>query len=417
MPYFPNPAGGSMYAANEQQAASQGWTPSMGSFGVYSQNEMGTPPSSGGGGGGGGTVAPTVAGAGGQQLASGINSLLGAIASGNKQAFDEAVRQFNATFGLDQNKFTEAVRQFNETLGITQAGLTGTYQGSPTQQAQMQAANIAAQQAGLTGYYNAPGILGGALGAAGGMPTAADFAKQSAQEQQTWTGTYGANAPQAWAQAATQRVQQFQAQNPGATSWTLGGATGALAQPAQGGLQGTPTLQAQRQWAELYGGNAAPGAGQETLAAQQQRYAQQMGMIAQAATLQANPFRQQQAMGQMGRLLGGQGVAGFQAPNTVAGVGVAGGNTQGGMGYLQQMVDDIRDPTANTQSMNQILQGIPTPNKVNSVEFLRAAPSTQNMVLQGMQEKYGLDPADALGQIKNTLPGFQAPTAFGGIKR
>jgi hypothetical protein len=119
----------------------------------------------------------------------------------------------------------------------------------------------------------------------------------------------------------------------------------------------------------------------------------------------------------MGRLLGGQGVAGFQAPTTVAGVGTAGGNTQGGLGYLQQMVDDIRDPTANTASMNQILQGIPTPNKVNSVEFLRAAPSTQNMVLQGMQEKYGLDPNDALTQIKNTLPGFQAPTSFGGIKR
>jgi len=395
-----------MYAANEQQAASQGWSPSMGTFGVYSQNEMGTPPSSGGGGGGG-TVAPTVAGQGGQQLASGINSLLGAIASGNKQAFDEAVRQFNAAFGLDQNKFTEAVRQFNEGLGITQAGLTGVYQGSPTQQAQMQAANIAAQQAGLTGYYNAPGILGGTTGAAGAAPSVDPntFYQQDAQTQALYNQYHGANAAVDWARDASAAVQRASGGQAGLTG---GGG---------GGLQGIPTLQAQRQWAELYGGNAAPGAGQETLAAQQQRYAQQMGMIAQAATLQANPFRQQQAIGQMGRLLGGQGVAGFQAPNTVAGVGVAGGNTQGGLGYLQQMVDDIRDPTANTQSMNQILQGIPTPNKVNSVEFLRAAPSTQNMVLQGMQEKYGLDPADALGQIKNTLPGFSAPSTFGGIKR
>jgi len=110
-------------------------------------------------------------------------------------------------------------------------------------------------------------------------------------------------------------------------------------------------------------------------------------------------------------------VAGFQAPNQVPGVGVAGGNTQGGLGYLQQMVDDIRDPSANTASMNQVMQGIPTPNKLNSTEFLRAAPSTQNMVLQGMQEKYGIDPKDAFQQIQATLPQFTAPTTFGAVKR
>ena len=77
----------------------------------------------------------------------------------------------------------------------------------------------------------------------------------------------------------------------------------------------------------------------------------------------------------MGRLLGGGGVAGFSAPNTVQGVGTAGGNTQGGLGYLSQMIQDIRDPTPNQTSMNDVLNGIPTPNKLNSNEFLRAAPS------------------------------------------
>ena len=67
--------------------------------------------------------------------------------------------------------------------------------------------------------------------------------------------------------------------------------------------------------------------------------------------------------------------------------------------------------------MNDVLNGIPTPNKLNSNEFLRAAPSTQSMVLQGMQEKYGIDPNDALAQIKNTLPQFQAPTTVGAVKR
>jgi hypothetical protein len=67
--------------------------------------------------------------------------------------------------------------------------------------------------------------------------------------------------------------------------------------------------------------------------------------------------------------------------------------------------------------MNDVLNAIPTPNKINSNEFLRAAPSTQNMVLSGMQEKYGLDPKDALAQIQNTLPQFKAPTTMGAVKR
>jgi hypothetical protein len=290
--YFVGSEGGQVYAQ-------QGGNPATGGGGaiISPSNPTGAAP----------TVSP-----GSQQLASGINSLLGAIASGNKQAFDEAVRQFNATFGLDKDKFAESVRQFNQNYLVSEAGLTGTYQGQQTQQAALQAANIAAQQAGLTGMF-----------------------------------------------------------------------------------QGAPTLQAQNQ-----------------------AYNQQMGLVTTAAGLQANPFRQQQVIGQMGRLLGGGGVAGFSAPNTVAGVGTAGGNTQGGLGYLSQMIQDIRDPTPNQTSMNDVLNGIPTPNKINSNEFLRAAPSTQSMVLQGMQEKFGIDPNDALSQIKATLPQFTAPTTtFGTVKR
>ena len=292
-------------------------------------------------------------GAGGQQVAAAIDKMLQAIADGNKQAFEETVREWNLVFGLDTQKFQDDVRRFNENLAISQAGLTGTYQGQQTQQAALQAANIAAQRAATA---------------------------------QNWAQIYG-------------YTPQLDANGNPVTVIANG-------VPAQ-------TLAAQLQAAEQLGMYQ----GQQTLAAQQQQYAQQLGLINQAAQLQANPFRQQQAIGQMSRLLGGQGVAGFSAPNTVQGVGVAGGNTQGGMGYLQQMIDDIRDPTANSASMNQVLQGIPTPNKVNSVEFMRAAPSTQNLVLQGMTEKYGLDPQDALAQIKATLPGFQAPSAFGSVKR
>ena len=142
-----------------------------------------------------------------------------------------------------------------------------------------------------------------------------------------------------------------------------------------------------------------------------------MAAIQQAAQLQANPFRQQQAIGQLSRLLGGGGVAAFQAPTTVAGVGTQGGNTQGGMGYLSQLIDDIRDPTSNQASMQGVLDAIPTPNKLNSQDFFNSAPSTQSMVLQGMQEKYGLDPNDALAQIKATLPQFTSPTTLGTVRR
>lgn len=254
----------------------------------------------GGGGGAGGTDQSAL-----DQLARGQDALLKAIADGNMEAFREAVRQFDVSFGLDQNKFTEAVRQFNEGLGISQAGLTGVYQGQPTLQAQLQAENIAQTRANLTGQF-----------------------------------------------------------------------------------QGAPTL-----------------------AAQQQAYTQGTGLVGQIAGLQANPFRQQTAMGQLQNLLGGQGVSGFGQIGTVPGAGT------GGLGYMQQMIDDIRSPGANQASMNQVMDAIPTPNKLNSVEFFRSPQSTQNMVLQGMQEKYGISTDDALGQIKNTMPGFQSPSTFGQVKR
>jgi hypothetical protein len=308
---FPNPAGGSMtvqagdFASAQQAAAQQGWTPSMGTFGSNTGPDVAGVSYAGQPSGASPTVSNTANQSSMQQLGSQINSLLGAIASGNKQAFDEAVRQFNVSFGLDQSKFTEAIRQFNENLAIAQSGVTGTFQGAPT-------------------------------------------------------------------------------------------------------------MQAQAQYAQLFGTNAAPLPGQQTLAANQQAYAQQLGAIQTAAGLQANPFRQAQVMGQLGNVLRGQGVAGFQAP------GQATGQTDfSGMGNMQRLIDDIRGgPGAiNSQSTQSVLDAIPTPTKLDSVNFYRSSPVTQNLVLQGMQEKYGLSPDDALAQIKNTLPQFQSPTTFGGVRR
>jgi hypothetical protein len=152
------------------------------------------------------------------------------------------------------------------------------------------------------------------------------------------------------------------------------------------------------------------------MAYQQQQFSQQLAAINAAAALQANPFRQQQVIGQLGGVLGtGAPTAGFSAPNTVAGVGTAGGNTQGGMGYMQQLIDDIKNPIANQTAASSVLDATPTPNKLDSNSFFKSTPGTQNLVLQAMQEKYGIDPNDALTQIKNTLPQFQAPSTFGKI--
>jgi hypothetical protein len=182
-----------------------------------------------------------------------------------------------------------------------------------------------------------------------------------------------------------------------------------------GTYQGAPTLQGLNQYANFLGTYGAGGP--QTLQAQNQYFNQNLATASLASSLQANPFRQQQVLGQANRILAGQPAASFAAPNTVAGVGTAGGNTQGGLGYLQQIVDDIKNPTANQTTADQFLANTPTPNKIDSASFLRSAPSTQNIVLQAMQEKYGIDPNDALTQIKNTLPQFQAPTIVGQVKR
>ena len=198
-----------------------------------------------------------------------------------------------------------------------------------------------------------------------------------------------------------------------------------------GQYQGAPTLPALAGYAGMFGRWGVPTTGQETLASQlqtanmlgtyqgqqtlaanQQAYNQQMTMLQNAAALQANPFRQAEIMGQFGNLLAGRGVAGFQAP---------GGTSQtdfSGLGNMQRLIDDIRGgPGAiNSQSVQSTLDAIPTPNRVNSTEFFRSSPLTQNLMLSGIQQKYGIGAEDALNQIRNTLPAFTAPSMFGQVR-
>jgi hypothetical protein len=105
-----------MDAANDADARAKGWTPAMGSFGNQTYPD--------GNGGGGGSQAPAQptdpASAASAALGKIANQMTAALAAGNKEAFDEAVREYNQTFGLDQQKFQASVDQFGQNFGLAQ---------------------------------------------------------------------------------------------------------------------------------------------------------------------------------------------------------------------------------------------------------------------------------------------------------
>jgi hypothetical protein len=108
--------------------------------GAVTQGSAGPTVSSGGGGGGGGSTTTDASSA---QLGQIANQMQQALASGNKAAFDEAVREYNTSFGLDTQKFQASVDQFNTTQANNVAAITGTYQGAPTLAAQAQSGVMA----------------------------------------------------------------------------------------------------------------------------------------------------------------------------------------------------------------------------------------------------------------------------------
>ena len=296
----------------------------------------------------------------------------------------------------------------------TLAGLTG-YSNLNTA-----AQNSAIAQAGVTGMYQAPSQIYAPGTNAGG----AQFSNLDPQTQQNYYLAYGSNwnaAMAAWVRDSNAAIAQAgggqMPNQPGTPQETLGAQGQYFTQANQLATQYGQYYAPQTPGGAVQAGVNAPQAGQTTLAGQQQAYAQQMDVINAAAALQANPFRQAQVIGQAGRVLQGLPTAGFSAPNTVTGVGTAGGNTQGGMGYMQQLIDDIQDPTANQTTAQSWLDNTPTPNKLDSTSFMASSPTTQNLILQSMQEKYGLDPTDSMAQIKNTLPQFNAPATLGTVKR
>src|SRR5215204_3881195 len=57
---------------------------------------------------------------GSQQYSSAIQKALDALASGNREAFQRAIYEWDTTFQFDREKFVDDVRRFNENLAVTQ---------------------------------------------------------------------------------------------------------------------------------------------------------------------------------------------------------------------------------------------------------------------------------------------------------
>lgn len=575
----------SMGEAQSQAQAAGTWSPAAGTYGSNSY-EGGQAPASSYGGGGGGAPAPSGGGGGG---GTGANVQAGQmLLQAAQQAAYQAYLNAKLNLDTDQNAWQKAAQEA-ATL-IAQAGVTGSYQGMPTQAAIKQAADIASQQAQtMMSYANAFGVWGtpvqgqqtlaaqkqvmdqatqaaqltgwytpytytppqagppgqgvgfstvgagmpggppgtgaatpggaaaGQTGAGGGlqpgmfvkgvdqgtvgviqpdgtikgfsspqefqaaggkadwsnittipqaqfdqgwrqqqsilpppgptaaqvsaagtnMPTAADFAKQDAATQKQWTDAYGQGAAQAWAGAATQQVQQWYAQNPTATSWTLGGATGSLggqAQAPQGQAQGetggqgqlpTSTTTPPNQSAVL---GAPPGWQQgqpiQTLAAQEQNYTQWLRSQEEARQQwTAQQTAAQNYLTMMTNLRGPADWAKYQQVlgatpqgtqdlvRAAAGQYIPGGGATTGVApqaaSLQSLYGQTTGGGASGQQQLQQMQGsLVAPNQMAPQTWNALSPSQQQMLL-GVWESQGYSKDDAQNLFKQSLPGSQ----------
>ena len=158
MPYFPNPSGGAPIQADSNP------NPAGGSYGYYSAPGYSGPPpptggssggSSGGGGGGGGGSTPS-----NPTGPIGTNPQVDQMILSNLQG--KALQEYyTAKLAMDSDQ--EAYQKAAQVIAseLAQAGVTGTYQGQPTQQAIKQLADIAAQQAStMVSYAQQFGVWG-----------------------------------------------------------------------------------------------------------------------------------------------------------------------------------------------------------------------------------------------------------------
>lgn len=377
-----------------------------------------------------GTV--TAPGAGTITGASGaaIDAYLQALATGNQAAAQEAIRQFNAGFGLDVNKFNEAIREYNQAFNISEAGLTGTYNGQPTLAAQQQAFTQALSAAGVTGIYQGQPTLAaqqqafsqglsalteavnvqanpfkqaqvlsgeGALGFTPAMAAAAGVGSPLASFQAP-SGSAADTATLGWLASQTGAPQTAAAGQPqagtvppvpgmgGGQPGTTGAGTGSALQNSIDYLHGlNPTLKDpayqqvllnSRGWVYWPGENLDPNTHLPTTGSYP-------GIQAtfQAPTVAAAPA----------------------APVAQAATPTPATAAAGTTSYVQDQA-------------NHWLNTLPAPNQINWTAVQSGGPGVTNLVTQAAAQKWGLDPADIQSIAKATMPQFSAPTLSGAFK-
>lgn len=136
-----------------------------------------------------------------------------------------------------------------------------------------------------------------------------------------------------------------------------------------------------------------------------------------AASLQSNPFRQQQYLyglgnnpylsGAVGAIAGKYSLPAFQAPQTGSVAGSA------SLGDLASRIGGTGGG-GTPADFQAALDAFPNPNQVVAREYVRLDPSTKNYVLSGLAAKTGLDVGTLDSQIKATLPQFKSPS-FGSV--
>ncbi len=342
---------------------------------AYQGGNTPTGPATGGGGSGGSSSSGGGGGGGNSNAAANAQQQLSqALASGNKAAADEAIRQFNATFGLDSQKFAETVNEYNKNYGLAQSGVTGVNpDGTPTLAAQKQQSDAAAQAAGITGFYSAPV-------AATGDRTAAAAAWQRDNPNQ--------------------HTEAFASQ-PASVQAQYGYTPATTAAPTQ--------TEAAHQF-DVTSAQAALDAHNKT----------GMDLLNLASTLHADPFRQLQVMygasGMDGINRAVQGLSGqyglpgnFTAPGApgVDANGFPTGNTATLGGAMQAYNNAGQGQTPGQQAA---ATGLTNPNQIIARNYNSAPQNVKDFATSALSMNNGLDQKTNDEQIQKNLPQFNAPS-------
>lgn len=294
-----------------------------------------------------------------------------------------------------ENAETLASQQQRFSQGITAAGVTGQYNGQDTLAAQKQAADVAARQAELLGYYQQPGLNGG----------------QPGQQQQTLAGQQ-----QQWSQGFQEQQAGYKAQQDYLN--LLAGLRGPadygqylkVLGSTPNGLQGLVSAAA---------GQYLPGTG---VSGQAPTPVSLGSFLNSAATGMSQPYQYQWAQGM------GQPPAPPSAQTAYQQAQNAGNTVYGQQQQQAQQANPYTygspagnnmQPAAQGTAYDQYMrtaQGLPPPNQI-SPQAYNNMTTTQRQMLGGMYEQQGYALQDVADLYKQSLPkyGSQAPQT-GGFK-